>query len=226
MREYDIIASGGGSGGIATMNRAGEHGAKAAVIEEKKLGGTCVNVGCVPKKIMWYGAQIAETFHQFGEDYGFKTTDLNFDFATLRRNREAYIDRARSSYDGSFKRNGVDLIEGHAEFVDSHTVSVNGELIRAKHIVIATGAHPSIPNIPGAELGGSSDDVFAWEELPESVAILGAGYIAFTPLVSRQTSLFAAIVLYVVLTLTSLKVWLRKWKEQTCHFILTKSLLS
>ena len=178
MREYDIIAIGGGSGGIATMNRAGEHGAKAAVIEEKKLGGTCVNVGCVPKKIMWYGAQIAETFHQFGEDYGFKTTDLNFDFATLRRNREAYIDRARSSYDGSFKRNGVDLIEGHAEFVDSHTVSVNGELIRAKHIVIATGAHPSIPNVPGAELGGSSDDVFAWEELPESVAILGAGYIA------------------------------------------------
>ena len=178
MREYDIIAIGGGSGGIATMNRAGEHGAKAAVIEEKKLGGTCVNVGCVPKKIMWYGAQIAETFHQFGEDYGFKTTDLNFDFATLRRNREAYIDRARSSYDGSFKRNGVDLIEGHAEFVDSHTVSVNGELIRAKHIVIATGAHPSIPDVPGAELGGSSDDVFAWEELPESVAILGAGYIA------------------------------------------------
>ena len=178
MREYDIIAIGGGSGGIATMNRAGEHGAKAAVIEEKKLGGTCVNVGCVPKKIMWYGAQIAETFHQFGEDYGFKTTDLNFDFATLRRNREAYIDRARSSYDGSFKRNGVDLIEGHAEFVDSHTVSVNSELIRAKHIVIATGAHPSIPDVPGAELGGSSDDVFAWEELPESVAILGAGYIA------------------------------------------------
>ena len=178
MKEYDIIAIGGGSGGIATMNRAGEHGAKAAVIEEKKLGGTCVNVGCVPKKIMWYGAQIAEAYHQFGTDYGFTNKDLNFDFTTLRRNREAYIDRARSSYDGSFKRNGVDLIEGRAEFVDSHTVRVNDELIRAKHIVIATGAHPSIPNIPGAELGGSSDDVFAWEELPESVAILGAGYIA------------------------------------------------
>lgn len=178
MREYDIIAIGGGSGGIATMNRAGEHGAKAAVIEEKNLGGTCVNLGCVPKKIMWYGAQIAEAYHQFGPDYGFTNKNLNFDFATLRRNREAYIDRARSSYDGSFKRNGVDLIEGRAEFVDSHTVRVNDELIRAKHIVIATGAHPSIPNIPGAELGGSSDDVFAWEELPESVAILGAGYIA------------------------------------------------
>ena len=178
MREYDIIAIGGGSGGIATMNRAGEYGAKAAVIEEKKLGGTCVNVGCVPKKIMWYGAQIAESFHHYGPDYGFTSSDVQFDFAKLRQNREAYIDRARSSYDGSFKRNGVDLIEGRAHFVDSHTVSVNGELIRAKHIVIATGARPSIPNIPGAELGGSSDDVFAWEQLPEFVAILGAGYIA------------------------------------------------
>ncbi len=178
MREYDIIAIGGGSGGIATMNRAGEHGAKAAVIEEKKLGGTCVNVGCVPKKIMWYGAQIAESFHHYGPDYGFTSSDVQFDFAKLRQNREAYIDRARSSYDGSFKRNGVDLIEGRAHFVDSHTVIVNGELIRAKHIVIATGARPSIPTIPGAELGGSSDDVFAWEQLPESVAILGAGYIA------------------------------------------------
>ena len=178
MREYDIIAIGGGSGGIATMNRAGEHGAKAAVIEEKKLGGTCVNVGCVPKKIMWYGAQIAESFHHYGPDYGFTSSDVQFDFAKLRQNREAYINRARSSYDGSFKRNGVDLIEGRAHFVDSHTVSVNGELIRAKHIVIATGARPSIPTIPGTELGGSSDDVFAWERLPESVAILGAGYIA------------------------------------------------
>ena len=178
MREYDIIAIGGGSGGIATMNRAGEHGAKAAVIEEKKLGGTCVNVGCVPKKIMWYGAQIAESFHHYGPDYGFTSSDVQFDFAKLRQNREAYIDRARSSYDGSFKRNGIDLIEGRAHFVDSHTVSVNGELIRAKHIVIATGARPNIPTIPGAELGGSSDDVFAWEQLPKSVAILGAGYIA------------------------------------------------
>ena len=178
MREYDIIAIGGGSGGIATMNRAGEHGAKAAVIEEKKLGGTCINLGCVPKKIMWYGAQIAESIHKYGPDYGFTSTGNEFDYATLRKNREAYIDRARSSYGGSFKRNGVDLIEGRAEFVDAHTVSVNGELIRAKHIVIATGAHPHIPAIPGAELGGSSDDVFAWEELPDSVAILGAGYIA------------------------------------------------
>ena len=178
MKEFDIIAIGGGSGGIATMNRAGEHGAKAAVIEEKKLGGTCVNVGCVPKKIMWYGAQIAEAIQHYGPDYGFTSENQQFDFATLRKNREAYIDRARSSYDGSFKRNSVELIEGRAHFVDKHTVEVNGELIRAKHIVIATGAHAAIPQIPGAEYGETSDDVFAWEELPKSVAVVGAGYIA------------------------------------------------
>lgn len=178
MKEFDIIAIGGGSGGIATMNRAGEHGAKAAVIEEKKLGGTCVNLGCVPKKIMWYGAQIAEAIQHYGPDYGFTSENQHFDFAILRKNREAYIDRARSSYDGSFKRNGVELIEGRAHFVDKHTVEVNGELIRAKHIVIATGAHAAIPQIPGAEYGETSDDVFAWEELPKSVAVVGAGYIA------------------------------------------------
>lgn len=178
MKEFDMIAIGGGSGGIATMNRAGKHGAKVAVIEEKKLGGTCVNVGCVPKKIMWYGAQIAEAIQYYGPDYGFTSEKQSFDFATLRKNREAYIDRARSSYDGSFKRNGVELIEGRGRFVDANTVEVNGELIRAKHIVIATGAHAAIPSIPGSELGETSDDVFAWEELPESVAIVGAGYIA------------------------------------------------
>ena len=178
MKEFDIISIGGGSGGIATMNRAGEHGARAAVIEEKQLGGTCVNKGCVPKKIMWYGAQIAEAIRDYGPDYGFTSEQTNFDFATLRKNREAYIDRARSSYDGSFKRNGVEYIQGRARFIDAHTVEVNGETIKAKHIVIATGAHAYVPDLPGADLGETSDDVFAWEELPKSVAIIGAGYIA------------------------------------------------
>ena len=178
MKEFDIISIGGGSGGIATMNRAGEHGARAAVIEEKQLGGTCVNRGCVPKKIMWYGAQIAEAIRDYGPDYGFTSEQTRFDFATLRKNREAYIDRSRNSSDGSFKRNGVERIEGRARFVDAHTVEVNGETIKAKHIVSATGAHPFIPSVPGAEFGETSDDVFAWEELPTSVAIIGAGYIA------------------------------------------------
>ena len=172
MKEFDMIAIGGGSGGIATMNRAGEYGAKVAVIEEKKLGGTCVNVGCVPKKIMWYGAQIAEAIQYYGPDYGFTSDKQSFDFTTLRKNREAYIDRARSSYDGSFKRNGVELIEGRGRFVDANTVEVNGELIRAKHIVIATGAHAAIPSIPGSELGETSDDVFAWEECVFKIIIM------------------------------------------------------
>lgn len=178
MKEFDIIAIGGGSGGIATMNRAAIYGAKAAVIEGSHLGGTCVNLGCVPKKIMWYGSQVAEAIHHYGPEYGFTSQDVTFDFATLRKNREAYIERSRTSYGNTFKNNGVEVINGFAKFVDAQTVEVNGELIRAKHIVIATGAQPAVPNIPGSELGIISDDVFAWEELPTSVAVIGAGYIA------------------------------------------------
>ena len=178
MKEFDIISIGGGSGGIATMNRAAMYGAKAAVIEAGYLGGTCVNLGCVPKKIMWYGSQIAEAIQNYGPEYGFTSQEVTFDFSTLRKNREAYIERSRISYGNTFNKNGVEVINGFARFVDNQTVEVNGELIRAKHIVIATGARPVVPSIPGSELGIVSDDVFAWEELPSSVAVLGAGYIA------------------------------------------------
>ena len=178
MREYDIIAIGGGSGGSATMNRAAMYGAKAAVIEGNIIGGTCVNVGCVPKKVMWYGAQVSETLKNYAADYGNTIGETSFDFKTLRKNREAYIERSRQAFSNNFNRNGVDYIEGYARFVDKNTVEVNGEHIRAKHIVIATGSYAFIPNVPGSELGGTSDDVFAWEELPESVSIIGAGYIA------------------------------------------------
>ncbi|NQJ69069.1 glutathione-disulfide reductase [Streptococcus suis] len=178
MKEFDIIAIGGGSGGIATMNRAAIYGAKTAVIEGSHLGGTCVNLGCVPKKIMWYGSQVSEAIHHYGPEYGFTSQEVTFDFATLRKNREAYIERSRTSYGNTFKNNGVEVIKGFARFVDSQTVEVDGQLIRAKHIVIATGAQPAVPNIPGSEFGIVSDDVFAWEELPTSVAVIGAGYIA------------------------------------------------
>lgn len=178
MREYDYIAIGGGSGGIASINRAASYGQKCAIIEAKYLGGTCVNVGCVPKKVMWYSAQIAEAINLYAPDYGFDVTVNQFDFAKLRESREAYIDRIHQSYERVLGNNKVDVIRGFAKFVDAHTVEVNGELIRAKHILIATGGRPSHPNIEGAEYGIDSDGVFALKALPKRVAVVGAGYIA------------------------------------------------
>ena len=178
IREFDIVAIGGGSGGIATANRAVLYGAKAAVIEAKDLGGTCVNLGCVPKKIMWYGSHISEALHHYGPEYGFQADKITFDFARLKLHRDAYIDRSRSSYQQTFQNNGVEHIHGLARFVDNQTIDVNGQLIRAKHLVIATGATPTIPDLPGAELGLTSDDIFSLEELPSSIAVIGAGYIA------------------------------------------------
>ncbi|MFC0308178.1 glutathione-disulfide reductase [Gallibacterium trehalosifermentans] len=177
-KEYDYIAIGGGSGGIASINRAASYGKKCAIIEAKYLGGTCVNVGCVPKKVMWYGAQIAEAINLYAPDYGFDVTVNRFDFAKLRASREAYIDRIHQSYERVLGNNKVDVIRGFAKFVDANTVEVNGELIKAKHILIATGGRPSRPNIEGAEYGIDSDGVFALTELPKRVAVVGAGYIA------------------------------------------------
>lgn len=178
MKHYDYIAIGGGSGGIASINRAASYGKKCAIIEAKALGGTCVNVGCVPKKVMWYGAQIAEAIHNYASDYGFELENKGFDFAKLVQNRQAYISRIHTSYNNVLSKNGVDIIHGYAKFIDKNTIEVNGEHITADHILIATGGRPTLPNIKGAELGINSDGVFALDELPKRVAIVGAGYIA------------------------------------------------
>lgn len=127
---------------------------------------------------MWYGAQIAEAINLYAPDYGFDVTVNRFDFAKLRESREAYIDRIHQSYERVLGNNKVDVIRGFAKFVDANTVEVNGELIKAKHILIATGGRPSHPNIEGAEYGIDSDGVFALTELPKRVAVVGAGYIA------------------------------------------------
>jgi len=177
-KHYDYLAIGGGSGGIASINRAAMYGKKCALIEAKDLGGTCVNVGCVPKKVMWHAAQIAEAIHQYGPDYGFDTTVNHFDWDKLIASRTAYIDRIHTSYDNVLGKNKVDVIRGFATFVDAHTVEVNGEIITADHILIATGGRPSHPAIPGAEYGIDSDGFFALPALPKRVAVVGAGYIA------------------------------------------------
>lgn len=177
-RHYDYLAIGGGSGGIASINRAASYGKKCAIIEAKYLGGTCVNVGCVPKKIMWHAAQIAEAIHLYGPDYGFDTTVNSFDWKKLIASRSAYIDRIHQSYDRVLGNNKVDVITGFARFVDAHTVEVNGEKITADHILIATGGRPAIPSIPGAEHGINSDGFFELDAMPKRVAVVGAGYIA------------------------------------------------
>lgn len=177
-KHYDYIAIGGGSGGIASINRAASYGKKCAIIEAKALGGTCVNVGCVPKKVMWYGAQIAEAIKHYGTDYGFDITINQFQWDKLIESRTTYIDRIHQSYDRVLTNNHVDVIQGFAQFVDSKTVEVNGEKYSADHILIAVGGYPIIPNIPGAEYGITSDGFFALTEQPKRVAVVGAGYIA------------------------------------------------
>ena len=174
---FDLISVGGGSGGLACAQRAAEYGAKAAVIEPHRLGGTCVNVGCVPKKIMWNAAGVALSLQDAG-DYGFDVKVGMSDWAELKRKRDAYVLRLNGIYERNLGAKGVAYVRGAARFVDAHTVEVNGQRLSARHIVIATGGKPALPNIPGAELGISSDGFFDLEALPERVAVIGSGYIA------------------------------------------------
>lgn len=176
-QHFDYIAIGGGSGGIASANRAAMYGKKVALIEAKALGGTCVNVGCVPKKAMWFAGQIADAL-KYGPDYGFDTTLNHFSWSKLVESRQAYIHRIHHSYDNVLAKNQVTVIRGFARFVDAHTVEVDGEHYSADHILIATGGRPEIPAIPGAEFGIDSDGFFALTEQPRRVAVVGAGYIA------------------------------------------------
>ncbi len=177
-QHFDYIAIGGGSGGIASANRAAMRGAKVALIEAKLLGGTCVNLGCVPKKVMWHGAQVAEAIKLYAPDYGFELELKEFHWSKLVENRSAYISRIHQNYHKSLASNGVTLIKGFASFVDSRTIEVEGTGYSAEHILIAVGGRPTIPDIPGAELGIDSNGFFALSEQPERVAVVGAGYIA------------------------------------------------
>ncbi len=173
----DLIVVGGGSGGLAHAQRAAEHGATATVVEHGPLGGTCVNVGCVPKKIMWYSASHAHNV-RLAADYGFDVTLNGHDWAVLKERRDAYVNKLNDIYQNNLDKRSVSLIRGAAHFVDRNTVRVGDEDYRADNIVIATGGRPILPNIQGADLGISSDGFFELAERPQRVAFAGSGYIA------------------------------------------------
>ena len=176
-RHYDLLTIGGGSGGVAASNRAGSYGARCLLIEKGRLGGTCVNVGCVPKKVMWNGAQLAHALED-AADYGFRIGHVQFDWAALKRERDQHVHDLNRHYARYLASNKVEVVAGEARFVAPKTVEVNGERYSADHVIVATGGHPIMPGVPGAQHGITSDGFFELEQLPRKVAIVGAGYIA------------------------------------------------
>ncbi len=177
-KHYDLIAIGAGSGGLSVAERAAEYGAKCAVVEYQKLGGTCVNVGCVPKKIMWNAADVAHVLHHDAAGYGFDVSVNGFNWQKLVEGRQKYIKGINDWYVNYLKDYRIDHVRGRARFVDARTLDVDGEQISADHIVIATGGFPTVPDVPGAEHGITSDGFFELAERPQRVAVVGAGYIA------------------------------------------------
>ena len=177
LNRFDLLVIGGGSGGIAHARRAAEYGATVGVIEYGPLGGTCVNVGCVPKKVMWYTAAHAQHFAH-AADYGFDIAVNGHDWTALKARRDSYVHRLNAIYENNLDKSGVTIINGTASFVDAHTVALEGVQYHADRIVVATGGRPIVPNISGAELGITSDDFFELEERPRRVLVAGSGYIA------------------------------------------------
>ena len=175
--KFDLIVIGGGSGGIASARRAAEYGAHAALIESGRLGGTCVNVGCVPKKIMWNASRLGEMLDDATE-YGFIIERGGFNWGTLKTGRDSYIERLNQIYRKNLNSSGVQEIQSRASFTSNGVIQTEAGPIQADHILIATGGLPTVPLIPGAELGITSDGFFELPQQPEKVLIVGAGYIA------------------------------------------------
>lgn len=177
--KFDFLVIGGGSGGVAAARRAARHGARVALVEADLLGGTCVNRGCVPKKITFNAAHLAHQLRDAAA-YGFSGLDGKhaFAFGELRKRRDAYLERLRGIYERNLGLDGVERIAGHARFVGTREVEVAGRRLTGEHVLLATGGTPKVPDIAGKELGITSDGFFELDELPERVAVVGSGYIA------------------------------------------------
>jgi glutathione reductase (NADPH) len=175
--DFDLFVIGAGSGGVRAARFAAGFGARVAVAESRYLGGTCVNVGCVPKKMLVYGAHYSEDLEQ-AHAYGWSAGAPAFDWPTLIAHKNTEIARLNEVYRGLLVQSGVRLIEGHARLVDPHTVEINGERISAAHILLATGTWPSVPDIPGKDHAITSNEAFYLEALPRRATVIGGGYIA------------------------------------------------
>ncbi len=195
MYDYDYFVIGAGSGGVRSARIAASYGAKVATAEERYLGGTCVNVGCVPKKLLVYASHFAEDFED-AAGFGWTVGERRFDWARLIKNKNAEIARLNDVYRRMLKVSGVEIIGGRARLVDRHTVAVGKQTYSAKYILIAAGGWPVIPGVPGAEHAITSNEAFFLDALPERVIVVGGGYIAvefagiFHGLGSKVTQLY------------------------------------
>lgn len=175
--DFDLFVIGAGSGGVRAARFSAGYGARVAVAESRYLGGTCVNVGCVPKKLLVYGAQFADEF-EHAEGFGWTPGQASFSWPTLIANKNREIERLNGIYRKLLVSSGVTLVEGHARLLDEHRVEVDGKTYSAERILIATGGWPHIPDIPGHEHAINSNQAFFLEELPKRILVVGGGYIA------------------------------------------------
>jgi len=195
MQEYDLFVIGGGSGGVRAARMAAQRGARVALAEAGALGGTCVNLGCIPKKLYSYAAHYGEAFEE-SHGFGWHGEAPSFDWETLKRNRAIEIMRLNGVYEKLLIGAGVQLLHGRARLADAHTVEVAGERLRAGHVLVATGGAPHPPEFPGHELSISSNEMFDLEPFPRRLLVIGGGYIAcefasiFNGLGSRVTQLY------------------------------------
>ncbi|MEE4377671.1 MAG: glutathione-disulfide reductase [Candidatus Competibacteraceae bacterium] len=174
--QFDLIAIGGGSGGLAAAEMAAQFGKRVAIVDPGELGGTCVNNGCVPKKVMWYAAQLAHAVND-APGFGVSAQGNGIDWQRLITGRDEYINNINQYWSGYVEQSGITRIVGRAKFVGPQSIEINGTIYTAEHIVIATGSHPRVPQVPGAELGITSEGFFALETQPKRVAVIGGGYI-------------------------------------------------
>lgn len=175
--QYDLFVIGAGSGGVRTARLAAGFGARVAIAEERYLGGTCVNVGCVPKKLLVYASHFAEDF-ALARSFGWHADNIHFDWHTLISNKNREIKRLNGVYQRLLDKAGVTVITGRATLIDAHSLEINGATVTAERILIATGGWPSVPDFPGKEHVITSNEAFFLDKFPERVVIVGGGYIA------------------------------------------------